>query len=159
MRRFIGLVAAALFLTACNQPAQQAPADSTAADAAVPVDSPTVQAAAPAAYNPDFPTGFVPAFKYSIRSRSVEDAAGGKQRRLVIEYKDGDAPAIDKQIEELLAAKGYKRYKTFERGDDLVGDYGKSGKRITVTTTPANDNLKMKLAADSLGTVYFVWQE
>lgn len=156
MRRFIGLVAAALLLTACNEPSQQVPAGTSAADAAVPSDSPTVRAPAE---NPDFPAGLAPMFKYSIRSRSAEDRAEGKLRRLVIEFKDGDARSVDKELEDLLAAKGYKRYKTFERGADLVGDYGNVGKRITVTTTPVNDNLKIKLAADSLGTVYFVWHE
>ncbi len=157
MRRIIGLSIAALLLVACNQPAQQAPVDTAAGNAAAPVDSPALQGATTATYNPDFPTGFVPTFKYSIRSRTAEDVPGGKLRRLVIEFKDGDARSVDKQLEDLLAAKGYKRYKTFERGDDLVGDYGNVGKRITVTTTRVND--KLQLAADSLGTVYFVWQE
>ncbi|KAF1726183.1 hypothetical protein [Pseudoxanthomonas japonensis] len=162
MRRFIGFGVAALLLAACNQPAQQVPADAaetTAPEVAVPVEAPVAQTPAPAADNPDFPAGFQPSFGYSIRSRKVEDATNGQSpvRKLVIEFKQGDALTVDKQIEELLLAKGYKRYKTFERGDDLVGDYGNSGKRITVTTTPANG--KLKLAEDSLGTVYFVWTE
>lgn len=158
MRRFIGLGIAALLLTACNMP-EQAPANDSAVQgaAAAPADSPTLQAAAPAKYNPDFPTGFQPPFAYSVRSRAVEDSADGQIHRLVIEYKQGDTPTVDKQLEELLVAKGYKRYKTLERGEELVGDYGNSGKRITVTTAPSKGNLK--LGDGSLGTVYFVWKD
>ena len=56
-----------------------------------------------------------------------------------------------------LIGKGYKRYKTIERGTDLVGDYGNNGKRITVTTSPANGALQ--LSEGALGTVYFVWKD
>lgn len=153
MRRFIGLGVSALLLSACNQPAQ-APVDTAAPS----VDAPTVQdAAAPVSYNRDFPTGIQPPFEYSIRSRKVEEAEGGPVRKLVIEFKQGDAATVDKQIEELLVGKGYKRYKTLERGDEVVGDYGNQGKRITVTTTPANGVLQ--LAEGSQGTVYFVWKD
>lgn len=153
MRRFIGLGIAALLLSACNQPSQ-APGDTAPPTA----EAPTVQdAVAPAPYNQDFPTGMEPPFAYSIRSRKVEGAEGGPLRKLVIEFKEGDAATVDRQIEELLTGKGYKRYKTLTPGQDIVGDYGNKGKRITVTTTPADGRLQ--LAEGSLGTVYFVWND
>ena len=56
----------------------------------------------------------------------------------------------------MLIAQGFKRYKSEASHGTLVGDYGKTGHRVTTTTTPA-ENSKIKLASDSAGTVYFVW--
>jgi hypothetical protein len=152
MRRIVVLGLASLVLVACTQTAQP-PADS-----AQPVASTAAQPEAPvAAVNPDFPTGFEPPFTYKIRSRKTEESPEGAVRKLVIEFKQGDVATVDKQIEELLTAKGYRRYKSFKQGEGLVGDYGNQGRRVTVTTNPANGQLA--LAADSLGTVYFVWKE
>lgn len=153
MRRIAVLVLASLVLVACNQTEQQPSAD---AQPVAPVASQPETPAAPA-FNPDFPTGFEPPFTYKIRSRKTEDSPEGPVRKLVIEFKEGDVATVDKQIEELLTAKGYRRYKSLEQGESLVGDYGNQGRRVTVTTSPANGQLA--LAADSLGTVYFVWKE
>ncbi|QNP41430.1 hypothetical protein [Lysobacter solisilvae (ex Woo and Kim 2020)] len=154
MRRIVVLGLASLVLVACNQTAQQPPADTQSVASAV--AQPEAPAAVPAV-NPDFPTGFEPPFGYKIRSRKTEESPEGPVRKLVIEFKQGDVATVDKQIEELLTAKGYRRYKSFQQGEGLVGDYGNQGRRVTVTTNPANGQLA--LAADSLGTVYFVWKE
>ena len=153
MRRLVLVGLAALALAACNQPAPQT-AEQPAAQAAAP-QAATQPAAAPVS-NPDFPEGLQPPFPYKIRSRKTEDTPNGQVHKLVIEFKQGDRATVDKQIEDLLVAKGYRRYKNFEQGDGLVGDYGNNGKRVTVTTSPADG--KLALEPDSLGTVYFVWQ-
>lgn len=153
MRRIVFLGLAALILVACDQTAQQPSADTQPVAANV---TPPATPAAPA-HNPDFPTGFEPPFAYKIRSRKTEESPEGLVRKLVIEFKQGDITTIDKQIEELLTAKGYRRYKSLQQGEGLVGDYGNQGRRVTVTTSPANGQLA--LDADSLGTVYFVWKE
>ena len=93
----------------------------------------------------------------SRRSKKTEESPEGPVRKLVIEFKQGDITTVDKQIEELLTGKGYRRYKSLQQGEGLVGDYGNQGRRVTVTTNPANGQLA--LDADSLGTVYFVWKE
>lgn len=153
MRRIVFLGLAALILVACDQQAQQPPAD------AQPVASAAAQTETPAipASNPEFPTGFEPPFAYKIRSKKTEESSEGPVRKLVIEFKQGDVTTVDKQIEELLTVKGYRRYKSLQQGEGLVGDYGNQGRRVTVTTNPANGQLA--LDADSLGTVYFVWKE
>lgn len=151
MRRIVVLGLASLMLAACNQTAQPPAADSQSAAPAQP------QAPAAPAVNPDFPTGFEPTFAYKIRSRKTDETPEGPVRKLVIEFKEGDVASVDKQIEALLTAKGYRRYKNFQQGEGLVGDYGHQGHRVTVTTNPANGQLA--LAPDSLGTVYFVWKE
>lgn len=154
MRRIVVLGLASLALVACSQTEQQPAADTQPTASAVVQTEPP--AAAPS-FNPDFPTGFEPPFAYKIRSRKTDDSPDGPVRKLVIEFKQGDVATVDKQIEDLLVAKGYRRYKTFQQGESLVGDYGNQGDRVTVTTSPANGQLA--LAADSLGTVYFVWKE
>lgn len=152
MRRIVFLGLAALILVACDQAAQQPSTD------AQPVATNVTPPATPVvpAHNPDFPTGFEPPFAYKIRSRKTEESPEGPVRKLVIEFKQGDITTVDKQIEELLTAKGYRRYKSLQQGEGLVGDYGNQGRRVTVTTSPANG---LALDADSLGTVYFVWKE
>lgn len=150
MRRLVFAGLATLALAACNQTAPK-PAEPSATTAPQASTQPATQAA-----NPDFPEGLQPPFPYKIRSRKTDDAPNGPVHKLVIEFKQGDKVAVDKQIEDLLVAKGYRRYKTFEQGDGLVGDYGSNGKRVTVTTSPADG--KLALDPDSLGTVYFVWQ-
>lgn len=153
MRRIVVLGLASFVLVACDQAAQQPPA------ASQPVASTVAQpeALAVPTVNPDFPTGFEPPFAYKIRSRKTEDSPDGPVRKLVIEFKQGDVATVDKQLEELLTAKGYRRYKTLQQGEGVVGDYGNQGRRVTVTTSPSNGQLA--LDADSLGTVYFVWKE
>ncbi|WP_296250148.1 hypothetical protein [uncultured Stenotrophomonas sp.] len=156
MRRIYGICMFTLVLAACNGPATAPVATPSEANPAA--DAPTVQSdAASANYNRDFPEGLQMPFEYTIRSRKVEEVDGAVLRKLVIEFRQGDAPTVDKQVEELLVAKGYKRYKTLERGNDLVGDYGSDGKRVTVTTTPVGGSLQ--LAEGSLGTIYFVWKD
>jgi hypothetical protein len=154
MRKLIYLALSASVLAACSAPTPPATQSTTTAEA------PTVQAevagAAAQAFNPDFPEGVAPGFKYKIRSRKTEATADGQLRKLVIEFKEGDLASIDAKVQALLEAKGFKRYKTLEQGAERVGDYGKPGRRVTVTTTPSG---AMKLDPDSLGTVYFVWTE
>jgi hypothetical protein len=151
MRGYLWIGVMAVALAACNR-TEPTPA---------PAAQPTAQTPAPAtpapAANPEFPTGFEPPFTYKIRSKKTEPAADGNLRRLVIEFKQGDVATVDKQIETALIAQGYRRYKTLNEGDAVVGDYGNNGKRVTVTTSPSDG--KLVLEPDSLGTVYFVWKE
>lgn len=152
MHRLVILGLAALALVACSQTEPQPSASQPATSTAAQPDTP-----AAAQVNPEFPTGFEPPFAYTIRSKKTEASVDGPLRKLVIEFKEGDVAMVDQQIEELLTAKGYRRYKSFQQGKGLVGDYGNQGHRVTVTTSPANGQLA--LAPDSLGTVYFVWKE
>lgn len=149
------LVAVAIALTACNQaapPSAEPTVDQAAPSVATPEPAP-VQATS----NPEFPAEFEPSFPYKIRSKKSEETADGVLRKLVIEFKAGDVLEVDRQLEQLLVAKGYRRYKNFPQGDAVVGDYGKDGHRVTTTTTPSNGQLQ--LDPDSLGTVYFVWKQ
>lgn len=156
MRKIL-LAAIVMALAACNQAAPP-PASTAAADQVPPpAVAPVPEAPVAAASNPEFPAGFEPSFPYKIRSKKSEDAADGVLRKLVIEFKQGDVATVDRQLEESLVAKGYRRYKNFPQGDALVGDYGKDGHRVTTTTTPANGQLQ--LDPDSLGTVYLVWKQ
>lgn len=142
-------------LAACKPEGQQ---DSPAPVEAEPVAPVVEEVAQPApSFNAEFPLGLEPTFAYKIRSKGVEETPDGRLRKLVIEYKQGDVALIDKAIEAQLLAKNYRRYKTFDQDGATVGDYGNSGHRVTVTTSPANG--KLQLADGSLGTVYFVWKE
>lgn len=146
------ILAAAISVAAgCN-----APTSPEAAQA--PIAPPPTQAVqqAPQA-NADFPEGISPDFKFKIRSRGSEAADGeGSRRKLFVEFKEGDVAVVDQKLQALLEQKGYKRYKDFKNGDSRVGDYGKPGRRVTVTTSPAGE---LKLDSDSLGTVYMIWTE
>lgn len=150
MRNAILLGLLLCMLAACKPEGQQNSSAPVAAESVAPI------AEAPA-FNPEFPLGLEPTFAYKIRSKSVEEAPDGRLRRLVIEYKQGDVAFIDKAIEAQLLAKNYRRYKTLDQDGGTIGDYGNSGHRITVTTSP--DNGKLELAEGSLGTVYLVWKE
>lgn len=158
MRRLLITILPIALLAACSAPT---PPEGQAADAAAGTEKPTVQAEAggapAAAFNPAFPEGIAPDFRHKIRSRKDEKSGSETMRKLVIEFKEGDAATIDAKMQSLLEGKGYRRYKTLQTGQDLVGDYGKPGHRVRVTTTPVGENLK--LDPDSLGTVYLVWTE
>lgn len=149
MHRYAYLCLAMFMLAACSQTSNQATADGSPAQAATPATQPVA--------NEAFPTGLEPPFAYKIRSRKNEETPSGTVHALVIEFKQGDVATVDKQLERILLAKGYSRYKNISQGDSLVGDYGKDGQRVTITTSPANG--KLKLDPDSHGTVYFVWQK
>lgn len=149
MKYRITLGLCALLLVGCSDPSPQQSAE-VAAPASEEKNPATVA-------NPDFPEGIAPEFAYKIRSRSAEETPAGRLRKLVIEFKEGDVKIIDSQIDEALVARGYRRYKTVDQGESMIGDYGKSGHRITVTTSPKSG--KLRLEANSLGTVYFVWKE
>lgn len=135
----------------CNAPAPPETAQAPTA----PPSTEALQQAQQA--NADFPEGISPDFKFKIRSRGSEAADGdGTRRKLFVEFKEGDVTTVDHKLQALLEQKGYKRYKDFMNGDSRVGDYGKPGRRVTVTTSPAGE---LKLDADSRGTVYMIWTE
>lgn len=152
-KKIFGVLVVAAALAGCtDQPSQpqQTTADAASALATTPVAAPN---------SSEFPSGFVPDFEYQLRSKKTEDQGADRYRKLVIEYQQGDAAEIDKRIEASLAALGYRRYKTYQEPNGaLVGDYGRKGHRITVTTTQAQPSMKL-LNPASLGTVYFVWKE
>ena len=149
MKYRIALGLGVLLLVGCGDTSPQQSAEVTA---------PVSEGKRPAAVaNPDFPEGIAPGFAYKIRSRSAEETPEGRLRKLVIEFKEGNVKTIDNQIDDALVAHGYRRYKTVDQGESMVGDYGKNGHRITVTTSPKSG--KLRLEANSLGTVYFVWKE
>lgn len=102
------------------------------------------------------PDGIEPSFSYKVRSKSVAAAPFGQVQKMVIEFKKTDAKTVDSELENMLVAKGFKRYRSEASNGALIGDYGKTGHRVTTTATPA-ENSKLKLAEDSAGTVYFVW--
>ena len=110
----------------------------------------------PSRTHSQLPNGIEPSFSYKVRSKSVASTPSGQVQKIVIEFKKADAKAVDSELEKALVAKGFKRYKSEASNGALVGDYGKTGHRVTTTTTPA-ENRKINLAADSAGTVYFVW--
>lgn len=148
MNRYLCLGLISVMLAGCNQSAQQSAAPTGQSAASV-----QTSGVKTAITNPDFPTGFEPPFAYRIRSRKIEDDGS---RKLFIEFKQGDVATVDKQIETILLAKGFRRYKTIDQNGSLVGDYGNAGKRVTVTVNPSIG--KPQLDADSLGTVYFIWK-
>ncbi|MCC8362600.1 hypothetical protein LK996_05870 [Lysobacter sp. A6] len=154
-KQMIGTMVLVAALAACSdKSAQQAPKQTAAEGAAALATTPAV-----APDSNEFPGGFVPDFKYQIRSKKTEDQGAERYRKLVIEFQQVDAAEIDKRIESKLAALGYRRYKAFQEPNGaFVGDYGRnSGHRITATTTQAQPGMTM-LNADSRGTVYFVWK-
>lgn len=155
-KQIIGFLIVAASLAACAdksdpQGAQpKATADAASGLATTPVSAPN---------STEFPSGFVPDFKYQIRSKKTEEQGADRFRKLVIEFQQADAAQIDKRIESSLAALGYRRYKTYQEPNGaFVGDYGKKGHRITATTTPVGPSMKL-FNAGSQGTVYFVWKE
>lgn len=149
MRRYAFLGLAMFMLVACSQTSDQSAAEHSTAHA--------VASATQPAFNQAFPASLEPPFAYKIRSRKTEETPNGTVHKLVIEFKQGDVATVDKQLEKILIDKGYHRYKRFSQGNGIVGDYGKDGQRVTITTSPVNGN--SKLAPDSQGTVYFVWQK
>jgi hypothetical protein len=147
MIKIIPLFVVCIALSACGNHSQE-PVDHT---------HETVKTTGVARGNSVFPDGIKPAFLYKIRSKGTAQASTGQVRKLVVEFEKTDAKVVDKELESALVAKGFKRYKNEISSDGgLVGDYGKTGHRVTTTTTSAK-NSKLNLAADSAGTVYFVW--
>lgn len=146
MIKTIPLIALCIALSACGDHSQEAKDK-------IP---PTANTAQAVVEKSAFPDGIKPAFQYKIRSQGTAQAEAGQVRKLVIEFKKTDVKAVDAELEKALVAKGFKRYKTETSGGSLVGDYGKTGHRVTTTTTSAG-NSKLSLAPDSAGTVYFVW--
>lgn len=151
------VVCMAVELAGCSdKPAQAAatpqgtPANAASVLATTPVAPPNAK---------EFPSGFVPDFKYQIRSKTTQDEGIDRYRKLVIEFQEGDAASIDKRVESTLSALGYRRYKNYQEPNGaIVGDYGRKGHRITATTTQAQPGMNM-LNPASQGTVYFVWKE
>ncbi|WP_269790063.1 hypothetical protein [Stenotrophomonas sp. Iso1] len=111
-----------------------------------------------AAVASDFPRGFVPEFSYRVRSKANDTIDGVEYKKLVVEFKGGDAVTIDKTVEAGFVRIGYRRYKTLTQNNGaIVGDYGKDGHRITATITPKSDSMSL-FDAESKGTIYFVWR-
>ena len=106
----------------------------------------------------EFPAGFSPAFAYRLRSKRTDTEGGVQYRKLVVEFKGAEAVEVDSSIQDSLGQVGYRRYKTIQQENGaIVGDYGKDGHRITVTTTPLQANMSL-FDPEAKGTVYFVWK-
>lgn len=157
-KQILGTLAIAVALAGCSDKSDQQAADAAPQKSA---DGASGLATAPVAppQSTEFPSGLTPAFAYQLRSKKTEDQGAERYRKLVIEFQQANTAEVDKSIESSLLALGYRRYKTIEQPNGgLVGDYGRKGHRITVTTTPVQPGAKL-LNPASEGTVYFVWKE
>jgi hypothetical protein len=146
------VVVIAVMMSACQQEQNQS------SPAAVAPPEPVKVTPLEAVVDQNFPAGFRPTFEHRIRSKRTDTQDGAEYRKLVVEFKSADAQAVDKEVQSGLEEIGYRRYKTIQEANGaLVGDYGREGHRITVTTTPLQPDMKL-FDADSRGTVYFVWK-
>jgi hypothetical protein len=106
----------------------------------------------------EFPPGFTPDFGYRIRSKRTVSEGGVQYRKLVVEFKELEAPDVDQSVQRNMEKIGYKRYKTIRQDNGaIVGDYGRNGHRVTVTTTPLQESMEL-FEPGAKGTVYFVWK-
>lgn len=146
MIKIIRLLAICVALSACGKHSQEAQDNTLGTDKVAGITT----------ENSPLPDGIKPVFSYKVRSKSTAKTPSSEVRKLVIEFKKADARTVDNDLERALVGKGYVRYKTESSSGNLVSKYSKMDHRVTTTTTSA-ENSKLKLAADSVGTVYFVW--
>lgn len=107
----------------------------------------------------EFPPGFTPDFGYRIRSKRTVSEGGVQYRKLVVEFKELEAPDVDQGVQRNMEKIGYKRYKTIQQDNGaIVGDYGRDGHRVTTTTTPLQESMEL-FEPEAKGTVYFVWKQ
>jgi hypothetical protein len=154
--KFYALIFVALLLSACKPPENP---ESTGS-AAAPENPSAAQPQAPAASSPApsmLPAGLQLTFPHKIRSAGQEQVDGKVIHRAVIEFMDVDVAEVDSALEVLLVGKGYRRYKTLSRGAEIVGDYARPERRVTVTVSPADGRLVLSEGAK--GTIYMVWND
>ena len=150
MIKNILLLAVCILISACGNHSQD-PANQPSAPASARSTASTTGA------NP-LPEGIKPSFAYKIRAKSTAHNAGGSVEKLSIEFRNTDIASVDRELERVLAAKGYERdKKEMSAAGSLVGDYRKGSHEIKTTTTPVEKST-LKLSADSAGSVYFLWR-
>src|SRR5689334_22934913 len=130
MHRRLIAAAALLALAACQKTETPSAAGTGTIAAPSTVAAPATAPVAQAPVSSPLPENLAADFAYRVRSRGSD----GNVHRLVIEFQGDDAASVDRKLEALLVAKGYRRYKSLHDGDALVGDYGRDGARITATT-------------------------
>lgn len=147
MTKNILLLVVCIALSACGNHSQE-PANQTLQSARSPASTTTT--------NP-LPDGIKPSFSYKIRAKSTAHMASGQVEKLSIEFKHIDIASVDRELERVLVARGYQRYKNeVSPTGSLVGDYRKGSHEVKTTTTPVEKST-LKLSADSAGSVYFLW--
>lgn len=149
MIKNILLLAVCVAISACGNHSQEASSQPPASASAKSAASTTTA-------NPLL-AGIKPSFAYNIRAKSTAHTAGGSVQKLSIEFKNTDIASVDRELERVLVAKGYERYKNeVSPAGSLIGDYRNGSHQVKTTTTPVEKS-KLKLSADSAGSVYFMW--
>ncbi|MBB3275584.1 MULTISPECIES: hypothetical protein [unclassified Pseudoxanthomonas] len=154
--KIYALIFGALLLSACKPPENPESTGAAATAENQAATQPQVPAAGAAAPSM-LPAGLQLTFPHKIRSTGQEQVDGKVIHRAVIEFMDVDVAEVDSALELSLAGKGYRRYKTLSRGAEIVGDYARPERRVTVTVSPADGRLALSEGAK--GTIYMVWND
>ena len=163
MRKPLLLAFAALTLAACNQtPAPEAAAPVTETPAEV-APTPPPAPAAHADSKPlvdKLPGGVDFPFPYhAVYDRLVDLEQNKKQRRVLVEFLEGDVAGADGHVSAMMQQAGFRRAKPKDEKGGIRVNYSRKedGSRVTVLILPA-EGQKMR-SAGGKGTVYIGWIE
>lgn len=151
-----------MLLAACGRESAPAPGATPDAPAAVPAPAQAAERPAPAPKGRKLPEALPEsvqlAFPYHFRSQRIVDTPSGRQeRRLTVEFLDGDVDGTVASLGDSLRQAGFRlvREQAFDDGRRRLV-FGKKGfGRVTAVVAPqAGRKLRNRAAR---GTVYMVW--
>jgi|GEM_PF-6147782 len=150
-----GVAALSIALSACGEKASEqpiAPAAPAPSEPATPEPAPV-----PAADQASLPGGFVVPFEHSItKDRTVTTDDGKQQRRVQMEVFGADMKEMERQMDEALAAAGYKAGTPKVKGTQRSVNFRRDGKVAVLLVTDATPPAK-KVRPDATGTLRLSW--
>ena len=151
-----GIAALSIALSACGEKAPEqpvAPATPAPSEPATPEPAPV----APAATQASLPGGFVVPFEHSItKDRTVTLENGKQQRRVQMEVFGKDMKELERQMDEALAAAGYKAGTPKIEGTQRSVNFRRDGQVVVLLVTDATPPIK-KVRPDATGTLRLGW--
>ena len=110
---------------------------------------------------PEQPTVNLPAniqlpFAYNVVYDREYEVEGQKQKRILVEFTEGDTAQIDKQLADLLNQAGYRRAKPHDRDGGIRVNYKNANDKRIITLIRPADAVKMK-NPEAKGSLYMAW--
>ena len=103
----------------------------------------------------ELPEGFVLPFPFHRLYDNTTSKAGKAQRRVMVEYLDQEAAAVQSALTDALAAKGFSAPATSKQGEAVSLDFSRAdGARVEAKIQPGRNKARVPNAK---GTVHFVW--
>lgn len=152
-----GMAVLSMVLSACGEKASEQATEPASSATTEPVTAEPAAAATPATSQASLPDGFVVPFEHNItKDRTVTLDDGKQQRRVQMEVFGADMKELERQMDEALAAAGYKAGTPKIEGTQRSVNFRRDGKVVVLLVTDATPPVK-KVRQDATGTLRLGW--